>query len=165
MTTRRTLLLGGGAVAVAAVGGALFWRQSGAIAKGSFEITRSADEWREVLTPAQFKVLREAGTEQAFSSPLNDETREGVFSCAGCQLENYTSDAKFKSGTGWPSFTASLDNAIVKQPDRKLLVERTEVLCRRCGGHLGHVFDDGPAPTGKRHCLNGLALEFTPDAA
>lgn len=159
MTLRRNILWGG--AAMVAVGGAMIWRQSGSISDARFEITRTEAEWREILSPDQYYILRQAGTEQPFSSPLNDETRAGVFSCAGCQLENYASDAKYKSGTGWPSFTASLENAIVTQPDRTLLLERTEALCRRCGSHLGHIFDDGPRPTGKRHCLNGLALTFT----
>ena len=164
MPTRRTLLLSGGAAAVALAGGGLAWRSSGQRSDGAFEVTLSEEEWRERLTEEEFYILRERGTEEPFSSPLNDETREGTFTCAGCELELYASETKFKSGTGWPSFTDSLPDAIVTQPDRRLLVERTEVLCRRCGGHLGHVFDDGPPPTGKRHCLNGAALDFTPAA-
>ena len=159
MTTRRNVLLGGGIFV--AFGAAQLWRTSGGNPDTNYEITRTPEEWRSILSDQEFNILRQAGTEQPFTSPLNDENRSGVFSCAGCQLENYESKAKYESGTGWPSFTASLDNAIVKQSDRKLLIERTEVLCRRCGSHLGHVFDDGPAPTGKRHCLNGLALRFS----
>lgn len=159
---RRNLLLGGTALGIAAIaGGALYWRQSGDLPEGSFEITKSEAEWREQLTPQEFAVLREEATEKAFSSPLNDETRQGVYSCAGCDLDVYSSETKFKSGTGWPSFTESLENAVGTKPDRRLLVERTEVHCRRCGGHLGHIFDDGPPPTNKRHCLNGVALDFT----
>lgn len=134
----------------------------GQAAEGPFEITLSEAEWRARLTPAQFKVLREEGTERPFSSPLNDEKREGTFLCAGCDLPVYPSRTKYDSGTGWPSFWEPLDGAIGTKPDRKLLLLRTEVHCRRCGGHLGHVFDDGPRPTGKRHCLNGVALTFRP---
>jgi peptide-methionine (R)-S-oxide reductase len=118
-----------------------------------------------VLTPDQFHILRESGTERPGSSPLNDERGAGVFHCAGCDLPVYSSATKFDSGTGWPSFTAALANAVGTSIDRSLFVVRTEVHCRRCGGHLGHVFDDGPPPTGKRHCLNGAALRFRPNGA
>ncbi|WP_424976056.1 peptide-methionine (R)-S-oxide reductase MsrB [Dinoroseobacter sp. S124A] len=128
--------------------------------EGTFEITMSEAEWRERLTPAQFKVLRKESTERPFTSPLNDEKRDGTYHCAGCDLPLYPSRTKYDSGTGWPSFWEPLDNAIGTKPDRKLLRVRTEVHCRRCGGHLGHVFNDGPKPTGKRHCLNGVALTF-----
>lgn len=132
----------------------------GQAAEGPFEITLSDAEWRTRLTKAQFKVLRQEGTERPFSSPLNEEKRAGTFHCAGCDLPVYPSSTKYDSGTGWPSFWEPLDNAIGTKADRKLLRLRTEVHCRRCGGHLGHVFNDGPKPTGKRHCLNGVALTF-----
>lgn len=127
-----------------------------------FEVTRTEAEWRERLTPQQFSILREEGTEPAGSSPLDDEHRTGVFECAGCELPVFSSSTKFDSGTGWPSFTAPLDNAIGTSVDRRLFLSRTEVHCRRCGGHLGHVFDDGPPPTGKRYCMNGAAMTFRP---
>ena len=116
-----------------------------------FEIVKTEEEWRKVLTPAQFRILRGHATERAGSSPLNAEHRDGIYYCAGCDLPLYASSAKFESGTGWPSFTAPLDNAIGTSVDRSLFEVRTEVHCRRCGGHLGHVFDDGPRPTGKRY--------------
>jgi peptide-methionine (R)-S-oxide reductase len=122
----------------------------------------SEQQWRERLSEAQFHVLREAGTERAFTSPLNDEKRSGTFACAGCGQALYASSTKYDSGTGWPSFYRSLANAVGYSTDRLLGYARTEVHCARCGGHLGHVFDDGPPPTGKRHCINGLALQFRP---
>lgn len=127
-----------------------------------FEVTKTEDEWREQLTPEQFRVLRKHGTERAHSSPLNHEHRQGTFRCAGCGLPLFSSEAKFDSGTGWPSFTAPLPDAVGTSVDRSLLMTRTEVHCRRCGGHLGHVFEDGPPPTGLRYCMNGVALTFEP---
>ncbi len=127
------------------------------------KIEKTEAEWRQLLTPEQFYVLREEGTERAFTSPLNDEKREGIFKCAGCGEDLFASGTKFDSGTGWPSFYAPLDETTVTEhTDRKLFMKRTEVRCAECGGHLGHVFPDGPAPTGKRYCMNGLALEFDP---
>ena len=126
----------------------------------TFEITKTPEEWRAALSPEQYRVLREAGTERSGTSPLNAEKRRGTFHCAGCDLPVYSSEAKFESGTGWPSFTAPLANAVATKADHGLFMERTEVHCRRCGGHLGHVFDDGPAPTGLRYCMNGAALNF-----
>ena len=126
----------------------------------TFEITKSPEQWREILTPQQYAVLRQASTERAGSSPLDREHRRGTFLCAGCDLPVYSSEAKFDSGTGWPSFTAPIAGAVRTRPDRGLLGTRTEVHCRRCGGHLGHVFDDGPPPTGQRYCMNGIAMKF-----
>ncbi|MGF1569499.1 MAG: peptide-methionine (R)-S-oxide reductase MsrB [Nodosilinea sp.] len=125
-----------------------------------FEITKPDAKWRQVLTPGQYQVLRKQGTEPPFSSPLAQQHAPGTYRCAGCDLNLFSSETKFDSGTGWPSFYAPLDNAVGTSTDRSLLIARTEVHCRRCGGHLGHVFDDGPAPTGKRYCMNGLALKF-----
>ncbi len=132
---------------------------------GSFEIVRSEEEWRRLLTPAQFRVLRAHDTERAGSSPLNGESRAGTYVCAGCELPLFSSQTKFDSGTGWPSFWAPLPDSIGTTEDRRLFLVRTEVHCRRCGGHLGHVFDDGPPPTGLRYCLNGVALKFVPSQA
>lgn len=119
-------------------------------------------EWRERLTPEQFDVLRREGTERPFTSPLNDEKRDGVFHCAGCDLPLFSSEAKYESGTGWPSFWEPLEGAMGTKPDNKLWMQRTEYHCIRCGGHQGHVFNDGPAPTGQRWCNNGVALTFKP---
>jgi len=127
---------------------------------GGFEIVRSEEEWRRLLTPAQFAVLRKHDTERPGTSPLNGEHRAGTYHCAGCELPLFSSKTKFDSGTGWPSFWAPLPDGIGTTEDRRLFMVRTEVHCRRCGGHLGHVFDDGPPPTGLRYCLNGVALTF-----
>ncbi len=128
----------------------------------TFAVTYTDAQWRQRLTPAQYDVLRAGGTEKPFSSPLNDEHRAGVFGCAGCALDLFSSTTKFDSGTGWPSFYRALNNAIVERDDGSLGMSRIEVLCRQCGSHLGHVFDDGPNPTGLRYCMNGVALLFRP---
>ena len=127
-----------------------------------FEIEKSDEEWRRILTPAQYDILRKHGTERAGTSPLNKEKRKGTFTCAGCDLPLFSSDTKFESGTGWPSFYQPLANAVETRIDRSLFMTRTEVHCSRCLGHLGHVFDDGPQPTGLRYCMNGVALKFAP---
>jgi len=156
LTTRRTALawLGAGAAlpVLAACG-------SAAQAK-TFRVSMSDSDWRKKLTPAQFQVLREEATERAFTSPLNKEKRAGTYLCAGCGNELYSSSTKFESGTGWPSFFRPLPSAIGTGTDYKLGYPRTEVHCADCGGHLGHVFDDGPPPTGKRYCMNGVAMTF-----
>ena len=130
----------------------------------AYEVTHTEAEWKKLLTPEQFYVLRQAGTERPGSSPLDHEKRAGMFSCAGCKLPLFSSATKFDSHTGWPSFWKPLNNAVEKAADNSLGMSRDEVLCRRCGGHLGHVFDDGPPPTGLRYCMNGLAMIFTPGA-
>ncbi len=166
MVNRRTLLgsavLGGAAAAVAVAFGGRGLQAAGG---RKFEVTKSEAEWRRLLTPAQYYVLRDHGTERAGTSPLDHEKRRGTFHCAGCDLPVYSSEAKFDSGTGWPSFWKPLQNAIGTSEDNTYFSTRTEVHCRRCGGHLGHVFDDGPAPTGKRYCMNGVAMTFKPAVA
>ena len=125
-----------------------------------FEVTRSDADWRAMLTPLQFKVMRQEGTERAGTSDLTDNKAEGTYLCRGCDLPLYSSAQKYDSGTGWPSFWAALDGAVETKRDLKLLIPRTECHCRRCGSHLGHIFGDGPQPTGKRHCVNGVSLKF-----
>lgn len=140
----------------------LFGRSGTAAPAMHFAVNHTPAEWRKILGPQRYAVLREAATERPFSSPLLNEHRRGTFVCAGCARPLFNSATKFESGTGWPSFWKVLPGAVVTRADRSLLVERTEVLCERCGGHLGHVFDDGPKPTGLRYCMNGLALNFRP---
>ena len=129
------------------------------------KVQLSKDEWRKRLAPASFNVLREEGTERAGTSPLNNEKRAGVFACAGCDLPLFTSDMKFESGTGWPSFFTTIPGVFETKTDRLLIYPRTEYHCTRCGGHHGHVFEDGPKPTGLRYCNNGVALKFIPKSA
>lgn len=158
MTTRRKFIaLSGTGIAMILAGGVN--RSSAAT---GFEIEKTEAEWRAILTPAQFAVLREEDTERAGSSPLDKEHREGTYACAGCDLPLYSSKAKYDSGTGWPSFYEPLPDAVATKADWGILGKRTEVHCRRCGGHLGHVFNDGPEPTGKRYCMNGVAMVFKP---
>jgi peptide-methionine (R)-S-oxide reductase len=128
-----------------------------------FEVTLSDDEWRRKLTPEQFHILRKHGTERAGTSPLDKKYDPGVYHCAGCGAPLFVAQDKFNSGSGWPSFTRPMDNAVETETDRTFFMTRTEVHCQRCGGHLGHVFDDGPAPTGSRYCMNGCALDFRPE--
>ena len=158
-TISRRTLLGAGAATI--VGLALL-RSPSVAAPASFRVSHSPEEWKRLLGPQRYAVLREASTERPFTSPLLNEHRRGTFVCAGCALPLFSSNTKFDSGTGWPSFWQVLPQAVVKRSDRSLIIERTEVLCARCGGHLGHVFDDGPKPTGLRYCMNGLALKFVP---
>jgi peptide-methionine (R)-S-oxide reductase len=141
---------------------ALF-RSSHATDTETFPVAHSDEEWRAKLSPAQYQVLRKHGTERAGTSPLNAEKRHGTFICAGCGQELFASDTKFESGTGWPSFYQPLEGAVGTNEDRSFFMTRTEVHCRKCGGHLGHVFDDGPRPTGQRFCMNGVSMEFKPD--
>ena len=127
-----------------------------------FEISKTPAQWRAELSESEYAVLREEETERAYTSDLLKEERRGTYVCAGCDLSLYDSETKFDSGTGWPSFYEALPDAVGTKPDNSLFMTRTEVHCRRCGGHLGHIFDDGPPPTGKRHCINGIAMDFEP---
>ncbi len=150
--------------ATAATAGAWLAWPGGSSRAQAFEVNYSDAEWRRRLSPDQYRVLRQEGTERPCTSPLNKEKRTGTFACAGCELPLFDSATKFESGTGWPSFWSPLKNAVVTKVDSSLGMRRTEVNCRRCGGHLGHVFDDGPRPTGKRYCMNGVAMTFRPKA-
>lgn len=168
MINRRHFLLGGGALTAAAVMGvtsSFFSRKADAQAVAEkFEVSLTDAQWHQRLSDAQYYILRESGTERPYSSPLNEEHREGVFACAGCKLPLFSSATKFDSHTGWPSFWKSLPDAALTSRDTTFGMVRDEVHCRRCGGHLGHVFDDGPQPTGLRYCMNGLAMTFAPTA-
>jgi len=130
----------------------------------AFPVNKTTEQWEETLSPSQFHVLREHGTERAGTSPLNVEKRDGTFYCAGCGKPLFSSSTKFESGTGWPSFWQPLDNAVETNEDRSYFMTRTEVHCANCGGHLGHVFRDGPRPTGLRYCMNGVAMKFEPES-
>ena len=139
---------------------ALMGRAARANEEEIFEVMRSDDEWKAMLSPLEYKVMRKEGTERAFTSPLDKNYAAGMYHCRGCDLGLYSSEHKFDSGTGWPSFWQAQANAVETRIDRKFFMTRTECHCRRCGSHLGHVFDDGPAPTGMRHCINGVSLVF-----
>lgn len=156
---RRGLLAGGAAVALAAALG-LSRRPARAANAAVFPVMHTDQEWHALLTPAQFQVLRRAGTEAPESSPLDHERRAGWYACAGCRRTLFSSETKFDSGTGWPSFYKPVDGAVQTSEDDSLFGSRTEVHCSDCGGHLGHVFEDGPRPTGLRYCMNGVALSF-----
>lgn len=163
MLTRRTLALTGLGALVAGGGLARSWAAGGAKGK-TFEVTKTPEEWKKILTPAQYYVLRDHGTERAFSHPYDKLYEPGMYHCAGCDLPLFSSETKYNSGTGWPSFWKPIDKAVGTKSDRSFFMVRTEVHCATCGGHLGHVFDDGPQPTGLRYCMNGVAMKFVPQA-
>ena len=162
MIDRRILLATAGLFGLA---GFRWLRAQPAQAAEKFEIEKTDAEWRAQLTPQQYDILRKQGTERPWSSPLLKEHRKGTFACAGCDLPLFASETKFESGTGWPSFWAPLEHAVDESEDRSFGMTRTAVSCRRCGGHLGHVFTDGPKPTGLRYCMNGVALKFAASPA
>jgi peptide-methionine (R)-S-oxide reductase len=165
MITRRFLLAGSAAGVAMAAGSAWLGTASAAKDVATFEVTHNDAEWHALLTSDQYAVLRKEGTERPYTSPLLHEERRGVFACAGCKLDLFSSTTKFDSGTGWPSFWAPLDKAVGTVRDTSFGMVREAVHCSRCGGHLGHVFDDGPKPTGLRYCMNGVAMTFKPTAA
>lgn len=161
MKRRHFLLAGTATVSAIALSRAWSLRSNARpVADLPFEVTRTEEEWRKTLKPEQFKVLRQQGTELAFSSPLDKQSAKGMYHCTGCNLPAFSSETKFDSGTGWPSFYAPIADAIRTSHQPSVFIMGTEVHCRRCGGHLGHLFDDGPPPTGKRYCINGVALQF-----
>ena len=159
MTSRRKFIAFAAVASIAEILGV------GKVLAATDHLVRTDAEWRKLLTPAQFRVLRQAGTEVPFASPLLNEHREGIFGCAGCEVPLFSSRTKFDSGTGWPSFWAPLNDAIATKEDHSFGMIRNAVTCVRCEGHLGHVFDDGPKPTGLRYCMNGVALMFKPATA
>lgn len=167
--TRRLFLgIGGATVLTTGLLGSLTRGHGLATAQAAqtkFPVTHTDAEWRKLLSPVQYRILRQSGTERAYSSPLNDEHRKGIFACAGCQQDLFSSDTKFESGTGWPSFYQPLEHAVGETRDSTFGMVRTAVHCSRCGGHLGHVFNDGPKPTGLRYCMNGVAMLFHPAKA
>jgi peptide-methionine (R)-S-oxide reductase len=160
--TRRRFILGSGAMlGLSGLGAFRALAQSAP----AFAVTHTDAEWRKLLTPDQYYVLRQEGTERPYTSPLDKEHRNGVFACAGCAQDLYSSKTKFDSGTGWPSFWKPLEHAVLEKQDSSFGMDRTAISCSRCGGHLGHVFPDGPPPTGLRYCMNGVAMTFKPAAA
>ena len=163
MMTRRHILLAGAGAGVAA--SSFAWLMPSARATETFPFQRSDAEWRSLLKPEQYAVLRQSGTERPYTSPLLGEKRRGDFACAGCDLPLFSSTTKYDSGTGWPSFWAPLDKVVGTESDRTLGMMRTSVHCSRCGGHQGHVFNDGPKPTGLRYCMNGVSMIFKPAQA
>jgi peptide-methionine (R)-S-oxide reductase len=165
MLTRRNVFWAGAGALALYLANRFFGQPSASQAAETFEVAHSDAQWRTLLTPAQYSVLRLQGTERPFSSPLDFEERPGTFGCAGCDLPLFSSKTKYDSRTGWPSFWEPLADAIGTSDDTFLAMKRTEVHCRRCGGHLGHVFNDGPPPTGLRYCMNGVAMTFRPAAA